>query len=168
MYLVSIYFDDETNKTISHLIKRVAEKTGNYFMLENNVLPHITVSAFEAMDDFTAVNAVSKVKKKFKSGEIKWVSTGTFFPYVIYIAPVLNQYLHDLCNYCYEVLEMEGLKVSRYYSPFSWFPHTTVGKKLTTEQMEAAFKVMQNNFGIIDGKSVRIGLAKTNPYRELL
>lgn len=168
MYLVSIYFDDETNKTISHLIKRVAEKTGNYYMVENNVLPHITVSAFEALDDFAAVKAVNKVKENFRQGEIKWVSTGTFLPYVIYIAPVLNRYLHDLCGDCYEALQMEGLKVSRYYSPFSWLPHTTIGKKLTPEQMETAFKVMQNNFGIIDGSSVRIGLAKTNPYRELL
>lgn len=47
MYLVSIYFDEKTNKTIQGLIDKVARKTGNNFMIAGKVPPHITVSAFE-------------------------------------------------------------------------------------------------------------------------
>ena len=51
MYLVSVYFDDETNKRIQRYINAVAEKTRNTFMTDGNVPPHITVSAFETRDE---------------------------------------------------------------------------------------------------------------------
>ena len=47
MYLISIYFDDKTNKIIRNYINQVAKATGNSFMLDGNVPPHITISAFE-------------------------------------------------------------------------------------------------------------------------
>lgn len=47
MYLISIYFDDKTNNRIQQAINQVAKKSGNTFMLDAEVPPHITVSAFE-------------------------------------------------------------------------------------------------------------------------
>ena len=47
MCLVSIYFDEKTNKTIQNYINQVAKKTGNTFMLDGKVPPHIIISAFE-------------------------------------------------------------------------------------------------------------------------
>lgn len=42
MYLISIYFDKQTNKTLQWYIDKIAEKTGNHFMIENRVPPHMT------------------------------------------------------------------------------------------------------------------------------
>ena len=47
MFLVSIYFDKKTEEKLYILMKRVAEVTGNNFMLDNHVPPHITVAAVE-------------------------------------------------------------------------------------------------------------------------
>lgn len=47
MFLISIYFDNETEKKLSVLMKRVAQVTGNYFMQDNHVPPHITIAAVE-------------------------------------------------------------------------------------------------------------------------
>ena len=44
MYLISIYFDEKTDKKIRNLINHVAQKTGNDFMQEHHVPPHITVT----------------------------------------------------------------------------------------------------------------------------
>ena len=41
MYLISIYFDEKTNKILQRYIDRIAEKSGNSFMIENKVPPHI-------------------------------------------------------------------------------------------------------------------------------
>ena len=49
-----------------------------------------------------------------------------------------------------------------------WMPHTTIGKTLEKEQMRAAFQVLQESFGIFTGTAVQIGLAKTNPFRNLV
>ena len=61
MYLISIYFDKQTNKTLQRYIDKIAEKTNNHFMIENRVPPHITLGktldkvqmqkAFQAMQE---------------------------------------------------------------------------------------------------------------------
>ena len=48
-----------------------------------------------------------------------------------------------------------------------WMPHTTIAKKLSVEQMQMAFKTVQNNFRMLEGTVTKIGLAKTNPYQEI-
>ena len=151
------------------MIKQVAEKSGNTFMIDGNVPPHITVSAFETFDENAAVDVLEKVVNELKSGELQWASVGQFFPYVIFAAPVLNEYLHDMSVKVYESLNsLDGVKISPYYRPFQWLPHTTIGKKLSKEEMKVAFDVMQNSFGMFKGQVVKIGLAKTNPYREVV
>ena len=51
--------------------------------------------------------------------------------------------------------------------PFNWIPHTTIGKKLSKEEMKIAFDVLQNSFGMFSGRVVKIGVAKTNPYEDI-
>ena len=52
MYLISLYFDEKIEKTIQQLIDKVAEKSGNKYMIEGRVPPHITISAFETEEGF--------------------------------------------------------------------------------------------------------------------
>ena len=96
MYLISIYFDEKTNKKIQQYINQVAEKTGNTFMLDGNVPPHITISAFETRQEEKVIEVLEKVVQNLTPGKLQWASVGQFFPYVIFLAPVLNEYLHEL------------------------------------------------------------------------
>lgn len=43
MYLISVYFDEQANKNLQRYINMIADKTGNTFMTDNNVPPHITL-----------------------------------------------------------------------------------------------------------------------------
>lgn len=88
MYLLSIYFDEKTNKTIQTLIDKVAGKTGNDFMIEGKVPPHITVSAFETKQEEKVLERLRAVAKDLSQNNLCWVSVGTFLPNVIYLAPV--------------------------------------------------------------------------------
>jgi len=169
MYLVSIYFDEKTNKKIQHYINRVAEKSGNRFMLDGNVPPHITVSAFEARDERKVIAALEEVVSHLKRGELRWASAAQFFPYVIYISPILNEYLHTMSEAIYEKMsKVEGDLINQYYKPFQWVPHVTIGKTLSKEEMREAFDVLQNSFSVFGGEVVRIGLAKPNPHRDIM
>lgn len=169
MYLVSIYFDEQTNRKIQRYVNHVAEKTGNTFMLDCNVPPHITVSAFESQSEEVAISKLENVAQSLQRGTLQWVSVGQFFPYVLYIAPVLNEYLHDMSQKIFKGLEnMEDILISPHYQPFSWFPHSTIGKKLTKEEMQVALRVMQESFGVFEGEVVKIGLAKPNPHRDII
>ena len=128
MYLVSIYFDEKTNQRIRGMIKKVAEKSGNTFMIDGNVPPHITISAFETMNEKAVVSALEEAVCGLQTGTLQWASVGQFFPYVIYSAPVLNEYLHDMSVQIYNSLKsLDGVKISPYYRPFQWLPHTTIG-----------------------------------------
>lgn len=168
MYLVSIYFDEKTNKNIQNLIDKTACKTGNNFMIEGKVPPHITVSAFETKQEEKVLGRLRAVAKDLSQNNLRWVSVGTFLPNVIYLAPVLNEYLLNMAQNIYEKMEsVDETIMSPFYRPFQWVPHTTIGKLLTKEQMREAFEVLQEQFVPFEGTVTKIGLAKTNPYTEL-
>ena len=168
MYLISIYIDDKTNKIIKQYINQVAKVTGNNFMLDGNVPPHITISSFEAENEEKLVEDLKVSLENIKHGKLCWVTVGTFLPYVLYIAPVLNDYLHGISTCVYDMLSSrKEISISKYYRPFQWFPHTTLGKKLTKEQLRVAFELMQNHFGVFEGTVTKVGIAKTNPYMDV-
>lgn len=180
MYLISAYFDENTNKILKHLQQRIADKTGNDFMIRNNVMPHLTISAIEARNVDVLIPAFEKVcRKKLQPLEekgvmnvnnaINIVSVGQLFPRVIYAAPVLNEYMMKLSISIYnEFATIPETNISKFYQPYSWMPHITLGKCLDKEQMRQAFTVLQDLFMPIDGQITKIGLSTVNPYREVM
>lgn len=168
MYLISAYFDKETTDKIQEYINQVAKKTGNTFMLDGRVPPHITLAAFDVDREGQITAFLEQEISQLQQGTLQWASIGTFLPYVIYLAPVLNEYLHHLSVKVNEaLLQMDGVSVRPHYQPFQWIPHTTIGKKLSPEEMRTAFYVLQHQFGMFSGQVTHIGLAKTNPYENL-
>ena len=43
MYLISAYFDEHVTKGLQRLIDNIAKETGNTYMIENNVPPHLII-----------------------------------------------------------------------------------------------------------------------------
>ncbi len=169
MYLVSIYFDEKADNRIRQIINQVAKQSGNTYMLDANVPPHITISAFETRRECEVIELLAKTIDKQVRGTLTWAGVGVFFPHAIYLEPVLNEYLHNLSVAVYEsIKDVEDTLIRKFYQPFQWLPHTTVGKKLTQEEMRKAFEALQNSFGVFEGKVTRIGIAKTNPYQDIV
>lgn len=180
MYLISAYFDENTNKILKHLQQRISDKTGNDFMIRNNVMTHLTISAIEARNVDVLIPAFEKVcREKLQpldekgvvniNNTINIVSVGQLFPRVIYAAPVLNEYMMNLSISIYnEFATIPETNISKFYQPYSWMPHITLGKCLDKEQMKQAFAVLQDLFMPIDGQITKIGLSMVNPYREVL
>ena len=79
MYLVSIYFDEETNQRIQGYINAVAKATGNDFMLAGNVPPHITISAFETKELEKVIAGLENCLRGLYQGTVQWASVGVFF-----------------------------------------------------------------------------------------
>ncbi len=168
MYLISIYFDEKTNDKIERLIRKTAEKSGNRFMLDRNVPPHITISAFETKQEAEVIRKLEEYVGTLTQGMLQWVSIGAFLPHVIYLLPVVNEYLQHMSEDIYSFLDsMDHTIISKCYRPYQWMPHTTIGKTLTKHQMQVTFSVLQEQFSVFTGNVTQIGLAKTNPYTEL-
>ena len=168
MYLVSLYFDEKTNKNILNLIDKVTRKTGNDFMIAGKVPPHITVSVFETKRENEVLERLQAVAAELTCDNLRWVSVGTFLPNVIFLTPVLNAYLQNMTQAIYGIIkDVDETKMNPYYLPFQWIPNTTIAKLLSKEQMQNAFEVLQEQFVPFEGTVTKIGLAKTNPYTEL-
>ena len=78
MYLVSIYFDEKTTSRIQGYITQVAKRSGNPFMIEKNVPPHLTISAFETRSEDQVISLFEETRDMFQSGEI--IFSGSVFP----------------------------------------------------------------------------------------
>lgn len=196
MYLISLYFDEKTNKRIQSHINDVAEYSGNSYMTDRKIPPHITLTAFEPGWDEAEPDEIKMCKTKqyetelirtlgevFEGqgqGILKWVSVGAFSPGVLFLSPVLNEYLHELLVKVSDVLqeaqeETENVSKCMWkkatlqpcYQPFSWLPHTTIGKRLNQEEMQRAFAGIQKHFSPFDGRIIKIGLSKTTPKEEI-
>lgn len=168
MYLISLYFDDVTNERIQSYMNQIAKRTGNDAMLAGKVPPHITLSAFETTQESEAVAVFEDLAKEFICGEIMWCSVGMFLPHTIYLLPVMNHYLFQMSEQAYQhISQIHQVKIHKRYQPFSWIPHSTIGKQLSKSELKEAFAVMQEQFGVLRGAAVSIGLAKTNPYTDI-
>ena len=166
MYLISVYFDDKSNKIISNYINKIAQKTGNTFMTDNHVPPHLTIMSVEAREEKKLTEVMEQLERSLTKGQ---VSVGVLLPYVLYAAPVLNLYLEDMIEQVHDMVKhIPEVRMSRYYQPMQWIPHITLGKKLSKEQMQEAFSVMQELFAPMEVTVAEIGLAKTNPHQDLI
>ena len=169
MYLVSVYFDEKANSILNRYIKAIAEKTGNTFMTDHHVPPHITISAIEARSEEVLREPFMSLQGKIKAGNIQFVSVGQLLPYVFYATPVLNEYLMEVSNQIYQSVQgIPETTISRYCQPGNWLPHVTLGKTLTREQMQEAFRMMQEHFQPFEATVTEIGLAKVNPHEDVI
>ncbi len=169
MYLVSVYFDNTATKRIQTLVEQIAAASGNHYMTEKQVPPHLTLSSIEARSIDVLIPAVKQLENKLRQGTVQFVTVGQLFPYVLYTMPVLNAYLQDLATQIYDaVSDIPDTTVSKYYRPQSWLPHVTLGKTLTKEQMRQAFAIVQDKFSVFEAQVTELGLAKVNPHDDVL
>ena len=98
MYLISLYFDEGTNKKIQLYMEQIAQRTGNMAMIDGKVPPHITLSAFDMAEEEKAIAGFTAMEQEFEKGQIFWCSVGMFLPHTIYLSPVLNAYLQKLSD----------------------------------------------------------------------
>lgn len=168
MYLVSLYFDETSDHMIRRQIERIAEKSGNLYMLEHQIPPHITIASCKEGEPDKLIEALDSVMQRQKQGEIQWVAAGSFLPHVLFLTPVLNRYLHALSIACHDVLQAFQTETEQNkYQPFAWLPHTTVARTMSDEQMVRGLRVLQANFRPFSGKIVRAGLAESHPYQDI-
>lgn len=167
-YAVVFYFDYATENKIQKLINRVANHCGNEYMIKTKIPPHVTVSAVKSDDENLLIYEVEKQIGSIESGDICFASIGIFNPNVIFLAPVLNEYLINSCNLLNEkLLVVSEVSDNGNYLQYQWVPHTAIATKLSKDELKKAFEIVQSEFNVFVGKTNRIALARCNPYKEL-
>ena len=77
MYLISAYFNEHTTKQLTRLMNTIAQKSGNTYMTDNNVPPHMTISSFETREPTNLIEDFNKLKN-IGTGPVNIISVGEF------------------------------------------------------------------------------------------
>ena len=153
MFLVSAFFDPLTNRTLRNLINGIADVTGNQFMLEFNVPPHLTFLQIQTRTGQEQLKqAVKNLEGKLKAVPLTFASCGDGIPNVVFAKVRMTVELKAQINLIYdEIIKIPDIKINPYYLPENFFPHVTLGKTLTREQQAVAMDYVNKNFSIFEG-----------------
>ena len=68
-YAISLFFDDDSTQNLNSLINSIAEITGNFYVEDNHIPPHITLGMFKGTKDTEQklCDFVKKMNDDFKS-----------------------------------------------------------------------------------------------------
>ena len=94
-YAVSLHFSRKVNEIVISTLQAIADETGNRFMIENKIPPHITIGAFHAAREEEAklLQLVEKLARGQKAGSVQFVEVGNFNGKVLFLKPEKNLFL---------------------------------------------------------------------------
>lgn len=168
MYLITGYFDDTTGNILKHHIEEIASITGNAYMTDNHIPPHMTLCMLEARDVGVLIPGFRQFAEASRSCEVIIASVGMLFPYVMYAAPVPNEELMNMSQRLTEIYgSVADVSIARYYTTDHWMPHITLAKRLDGAQMQRALAKMRDSFTPFIGRIVEVGLSEVNPHRDV-
>lgn len=167
-YAVTLEFDKETEGKIQWMIDEVARVTGCDYMKRQNVPPHVTVSGLVGENEEALLSEMEKIAATMSKTPIRFVNIGVFNPLVIYLGPLMNEFLLDTCKLVNErLLQYAEVGNKGNYLPNHWVPHAAIAVKLTPEALKEAFAIVQEAFTPFEGMVERIVLARAEPYEEI-
>ena len=174
-YAITLYFDSHTNELILEAMKDIATATGNNYMLDNSVPPHLSLGLFHAEEEKAGEmeNLFEQFAEALKSegGNLSLNFNGpdNFADKVIFLSiardePLmkLNRDLHHLFLPHFEAGD------NRNYLPENWVPHIALAVKLDNQQFEKGFSAAKSFPLPKSAKITSATLARCNPYNEVV
>lgn len=167
-YAVTLEFDKETEKKIQEMIDEVARVTGCDYMKQSKIPPHVTVSGLVSDNEASLLQEMEKIAESMTKSFVWFANIGVFNPLVIYLGPVMNEFLQNTCRVVNErLLKYADVGNKGQYLPNQWVPHAAVAVKLTPDTLKEAFTVVQEKFSAFGATAEKIVLARCEPYEEL-
>ena len=169
-YAVSLHFTKAVNEIIFDALSNIAEMTGNDFMIQNKVPPHITIGAFHGAkeDEDRLMQIVEAFSRKQSSGRVCFTEVGNFNGKVLFLKPEKDAFLSEINKELHEVVLPEFEKGENgYYMPQMWFPHTTLATRLNQSQFEKAVEIAGKIKLPMEAEISDIGMYQCSPFLEL-
>lgn len=167
-YAVTLEFDKESEQKIQEMIDEVALVTGCDHMKRSKIPPHITVCALIGEDEGALISELDDIAADLKKNTVFFSNIGVFNPLVIYLGPMMNEFLLETCKTMNErLLKIAEVGNKGRYRPYHWVPHAGIAVKLTPEALQTAFAIVQKKFTPFEAKVERLVFANGEPYEEL-
>lgn len=170
MFLISAYFDPLTNRILQDLINDLAKVTGNNFMIENQVPPHMTFLQIQTRSAQKELEEAMKgLEGKLKPVPLVFTACGAEISNVIYVKVKMTEELKSQIDLIYEAIsKIPEIKINPHYLPENIFPHVTLAKTLTSEEQKTGLDYAQKNFSFFSGRLNEAGLSCGKPPIHLV
>lgn len=170
MFLVSAYFDPLSTRVLQNLINELAEITGNRFMIENRVPPHMTFLQLQTRSSQKELeDAVRNLEGKIKPVPLVFTSCGGEIPNVIFSKVKLTEELKSQIDIIYsEISKVPDVKINPWYLPENIFPHVTLAKTLDRSAQAAGLEYAKEKFSMFSGWLNETGLSCGKPPVHLV
>jgi len=169
-YAVSLHFSTDASDIITKAVRDIAEATGNNFIIENKIPPHITIGTFHARkeDEARLLQLTAEFARTQKAGVVHFSKIDNFKGKVLFLKgekdfflAQMNRQLHSLVLSEFESGE------NGYYLPEIWCPHTTLATRLSQGQFAKALSVAEKISLPLEAKACEIGFYQCSPFLEL-
>ena len=169
-YAISLHFTQAVNEIIFNTMASIAEQTGNGFMIENKVPPHVTIGAFHGTKETEAhlIQIVDEFSKTQQSAKVRFTEIGNFNGKVLFLKPEKDAFLSEINKELHKfVLPEFEAGENGYYVPEIWFPHTTLATRLNQSQFEKSVEIASKINLPLEAKINEIGFYQCSPFLEL-
>lgn len=167
-YAVTLEFDKISAKKMQEMIERTARVTGCDQMVQQKVPPHVTVCCLEGDNDEALLAEMEEIAASMSKQTLRFANIGVFNPLVIYLGPIMNEFLLDTNRVVNErLLKYAEVGNKGNYLPNRWVPHVGIALKLTPDALDVAFDIVREMFTPFEATVERIVLAKAEPYEEM-
>lgn len=170
-YAIELYYDEETEKKLFNLAKRIADEKISTKFLEWKTRPHLTLACFNDMNE---VHCIEKLKDFAQTHKVMPAYIGSVGMFndtkTIFVSPIMNSSMYQFHRELHESLKGFDATGWEWYLPNNWIPHCTIA--ITRDDESDAFfrasDLLLHEFQKICGEFVSIGLVKvTVPVEEI-
>ena len=111
---------------------------------------------------------MENIAEQINKNPVFLANIGVFNAFVIYLGPVMNEFLQDTCRIVNDrLLKYAEVGNRGRYLPNQWVPHAAIAVKLTPDALKEAFAIVQEKFSAFEATAEKIVLARAEPYEEL-
>ena len=169
-YAISLHFPKDAGDIISQTVRNIAEATGNNFIIENKIPPHITIGAFHAAkeDEARLLQLMAEFARTQKAGVVHFSKIDNFKGKVLFLKGEKDSFLAEMNRQLHSFIMSEFESGENgYYLPEIWCPHTTLATRLNQGQFDKAKAVAEKISLPLEAKACEIGFYQCSPFLEL-
>jgi len=168
-YAVIVYFDHESEVTIHKIQSEVSRVTGNTYLSDNTILPHITLALFSKESCQEILDDLASLAPELRDISISLSSIGIFnsTPAVVNLLPVVSDDLIRIHKILTEKLSLYISDFNPYYVRANWVPHCAVAVNICPDELPGAIETTCRMFTPMTCTLRTLSLVECDPYKNL-
>jgi len=168
-YAVIVYFDHKSEVTIHKIQSEVSRVTGNTYLSDNRILPHITLSLFSNESYQVILEDLASFAPELRDISISLSSIGIFnsSPAVVNLLPVVSDEIIRIHESLMQKLSRHISDFNPLYERASWVPHCAVAVNIAPDELTGAIETTCRLFTPITCTLSTLSLVECNPYSKV-